>query len=140
MKKHLSWLKKIIIFLGFLAILSAGFSFFLTPKVESNKKALEKEIEEIFSQQQSLVQRLSQLLQTQKFEEAKQLISPLKENNLKLITLHQQLDLVDKNNDLKNEEGTLENNLIFFEKIEACLNLYPEEKEAFQNCQKEMVN
>jgi hypothetical protein len=139
MKKQLSWLKKIIILLGFLAILAAGFSFFVTPKAESNKKLLTQEIQEVFQKQQILAQDLNQLLQKQEFSQAKDLVPVLKENHLKLLSLHQQLDELDPDNNWQSKEEILNNNLDFFEKIETCLNFYPEQMEVFQNCQKQIT-
>ncbi len=131
--------KKIIIFLGFLAILAAGFSFFVNPETEADKKALAQKIQEIFQEQQSLAKNLNQLLQEQKFAQAKDLVPILKENHLKLLSLHQQLDQLDQDSDWQNRKEILNNNLDFFEKIETCLSFYPEQVEVFQDCQKQIT-
>lgn len=139
-KQMLPWLKKITIFLGCLAIVAACFSFLITSDDEGNKKTLLKKMEEIFAQQQSLTQELSQLLKEKKFKQAKPLIPTLKENNLELLSLEQQLNQLVKNHDSQNKEIVLKNNFEFLEKIEACLNFYPDEKEKFQDCQEEIIN
>ncbi len=142
MVKKTFWLvKKIIILTGMVIIIGSLLSIFSPLKPRIDEQKTEEKIQELLNQQESFAHQVEQLHQEKKYEEIKNLILELQENNQKLLGFNQVLiDEVwgkEKENLEERQKSFLFDSQLL-ERIKTCLDFYPQNLEEFDQCQKEI--
>lgn len=127
-----------------------GFSFlintwalneFVPPRPIINQQQIEQEIQNLFLEQEKIIEDVQKLKEEEGNEEIKEYLKRIEEKTLKALELNRQLlnqASKEQKAKLEKRQKMLETSLEIYKKIDACILFYPQEMENFKNCQEEI--
>jgi len=131
------------IFISFFAVLTTTLllSLFVPAKSKINQEKIEAEIKQILSEQGETAFQMEEFKKQNQVEQVIDKLPLLKKNVTKALDLNQQLINFATGNhkqELLEREKILKNNLAVFEKMQECASFYPNDKNSFNDCQKQV--